>query len=224
MKTRGSAVLAAPLMLALAACEVASNDASYSTELGLRQPIVVTSQTVRMPVFVAGAALASVDRDRLAEFIDDFLRSGGGVLEVAVPQVAGREAAVAQATLVRDAAMRRGVRPHEVQMRLTDDPPGTPLVVSYQKYAAQGPDCGDYSQSSANSRNAAHPNYGCAYQNNIAAMISNPADLLRPRGEEPPDANRRSVVVERYRLGREAEAELGDQARRNVSRIIPQSN
>ena len=224
MKTRGSAVLAAPLLLALAACEVASNDASYSTELGLRQPIAVTSQTVRMPVFVAGAELAAVDRDRLAEFVDDFLRSGGGVLEVAVPQVAGRDAAVAQAALVRAAAMRRGVRPYEVQMRLTDDPPGTPLVVSYRKYAAQGPDCGDHSRSSANSRNAVHPEYGCAYQNNIAAMVANPADLLRPRGEEPPDANRRSAVIERYRLGQPAEGELGGQARRGVSRIIPQSD
>ena len=224
MKTRVSVVLAAPLLLALGACEVASNDASYSTELALRQPISVTSQTVRMPVFVAGAGLAGVDRDRLAEFIDDFLRSGGGVLEVAVPRVAGRDAAVAQATLVRDAAVGRGVRPYEVQIRLTDDPAGTPIVVSYQKYAAQGPDCGDYSRTSANSRNAVHPNYGCAYQNNIAAMVSAPRDLLQARGEEPPDANRRSAVLERYRLGQPAEGELGGQARRNVSRIIPQSD
>lgn len=224
MTTRWSTVLAAPLLLALAACEMASNDASYALDVARRHPIVVTSQTVRMPVFIAGGALAGVDRDRLADFVDDFLRSGGGVLEVAVPQDAGREVAVAQASLVRDAAVRRGARPYEVQMRLTDDPPGTPLIVSYEKYAAQGPACGDYSQSSANDRNAVHPNYGCAYQNNLAAMVANPADLLRQRSEEPPDANRRSAVLERFRAGVQAEGELGPQARRNVSRIIPQTD
>ena len=224
MTTRRSAVLAAPLLLGLAACELASNDASYSLDVARRHPITVTSQTMRMPVFVAGGALASVDQDRLAEFVDDFLRSGGGVLEVAVPQAAGRDVAVAQASLVREAAMRRGARPYEVQMRLTDDPAGTPLVVSYEKYAAHGPACGDYSQTSANDRNAVHPNYGCAYQNNVAAMVANPADLLRQRAEEPSDANRRSAVLERYRAGRQAEGELGAQARRNVSRIIPQSD
>lgn len=223
MTTPRSTVLAAPLLLALAACEMASNDASFAPDVAGRHPIVVSSQTMRMPVFVAGGALAGVDQERLAAFVDDFLRSGGGVLEVAAPLAGGREAAVAQASLVREAAMRRGVRPYEVQMRLTDDPAGTPLVVSYEKYAAHGPACGDYSQTSANDRNAVHPNYGCAYQNNIAAMVSNPADLLRPRDEEPPDANRRAAVLERYRAGREAEGELGGQARRNVSRIIPQS-
>jgi pilus assembly protein CpaD len=224
MTTRRSAVLAAPLLLGLAACQAASNVASYALGVGDRQPIAVTSPTVRMPVFVAGDALASVDRDRLAEFVDDFLRAGGGVLEVAVPQSIGRDVAVAQASLVREAAVQRGVRPYEVQMRLTDDPPGTPLIVSYERYAAQGPVCGDYSRTAANDRNAAHPNHGCAYQNNIAAMVSNPADLLRPSAETPPDANRRSAVLEAYRAGRQAEGVLGPQASRGVSRIIPQSD
>ena len=223
MTMRRSAVLAAPLLLALAACETASNDASYALEVGRRHPIAVTSETMRLPVFVAGGALAGVDQDRLAEFVDDFLRSGGGVLEVAVPEAVGRDAAVAQASLVRDAAVRRGARPYEVQMRLTDDPLGAPLVVSYQRYAAQGPACGDFSHDAANSRNAAHPNHGCAYQNNLAAMVANPADLLQQRGETPPDAVRRSVVLESYRAGRPAEAILGAQANRSVSRIIPQS-
>src|SRR5690606_22039700 len=140
------------------------------TEVGRRHPIVVTSQAVRMPVFAVGGGLAGVDGERLAGFVDDFLRAGGGVLEVAAPLADGRERAVAQASLVREAAMRRGVRPYEVQMRLTDDPAGTPLVVSYQKYAAQGPECSDFQRSSANDRNAPHPDFGCAYQNNIAAM------------------------------------------------------
>ena len=224
MAKRTTAILAAPLLLALAACELASNDASFETEVGRRHPIVVTSETVRMPVFVTAGGLAEIDRERLAQFVDDFLRAGGGVLEVAAPLADGRERAVAQASLVREAAMRRGARPYEVQMRLTDDPAGAPLVVSYQKYAAQGPDCSDFARSPVNERNAPHSNFGCAYQNNVAAMVANPADLLRQRQEEPPDAARRSVVVESYRAGAPAEGALGPQANRGVSRIIPQSD
>ncbi len=69
-----------------------------------------------------------------------------------------------------------------------------------------------------------HPNYGCAYQNNMAAMVANPVDLLRQRSEEPSDANRRSAVLERYRAGAQSEGELGPQASRNASRIIPQTD
>jgi type IV pilus biogenesis protein CpaD/CtpE len=69
-----------------------------------------------------------------------------------------------------------------------------------------------------------HPNYGCAYQNNVAAMVANPADLLRQRAELPPDANRRAGVIEAYRAGQQAEGVLGPQASRGASRIIPQSD
>jgi len=213
--------LAAAFALALAGCEIASNDRAASTDVAARHPIEVTSQTVRLPVFVAGATLPAVDADRLAAFLDDFMRSGGGVLEVAAPQAAGREAALAQATLVRDAALRRGVRPYEVQMRLTDDPAGAPVVVSYERYAARGPVCGDYSTNDAtNDRNTAHSNFGCSYQSNLAAMVANPGDFLRQRGEAPAEAARKSAVIQNYRAGQHTESILGPSAlRAQASRV-----
>ncbi|MGA8919494.1 MAG: CpaD family pilus assembly lipoprotein, partial [Pseudolabrys sp.] len=44
-------------------------------------------------------------------------------------------------------------------------------------------------------------NLGCASQRNLAAMVDNPADLLQPRGEVPPYAPRRTVVLDRYKKG-----------------------
>lgn len=207
--------------LALAGCDTVNNDRAASTDIAARHPIVVASQTVRLPVFVAGAALPAVDADRLAAFLDDFMRAGGGVLEIAAPQAAGRETAVAQASLVREAALRRGVRPYEVQMRLTDEPAGAPIVVSYERYVAQGPACGDYSSDdSANDRNTAHSNFGCAYQSNLAAMVANPGDFLRQRGETPTDASRKSAVVQNHRAGQHTESILGPSAlRAQASRV-----
>lgn len=44
-------------------------------------------------------------------------------------------------------------------------------------------------------------NHGCATQNNLAAMVANPNDLLGPRRETPSDAARRQAAINRYRSG-----------------------
>ena len=50
-------------------------------------------------------------------------------------------------------------------------------------------------------RNLPYPNFGCAQQRNLAAQVANPADLLGPRTMEPADAERRDVVLDKYRQG-----------------------
>jgi pilus assembly protein CpaD len=43
--------------------------------------------------------------------------------------------------------------------------------------------------------------YGCASQQNLAAMVADPLDLLYPRASSPADAERRGTVLEDYRNG-----------------------
>jgi pilus assembly protein CpaD len=57
--------------------------------------------------------------------------------------------------------------------------------------------------------NLPYPNFGCAQQHNLAAQIVNPADLLGPRTAAPADAERRTVVMEKYRQGQSTGAERG---------------
>jgi pilus assembly protein CpaD len=45
------------------------------------------------------------------------------------------------------------------------------------------------------SENRNYYNFGCAAQQNLAAMIENPNDLLRPRGVTAIDPQRRSTVI-----------------------------
>ena len=47
--------------------------------------------------------------------------------------------------------------------------------------------------------NRQYHNFGCAYQNNIAAQIADPADLIGPRAQTPVDAEQRGQVMKRYR-------------------------
>ena len=49
-----------------------------------------------------------------------------------------------------------------------------------------------------NIENRNYYNFGCATQQNLAAMVANPLDLLYPRGMTPPDATRRVGVVGNY--------------------------
>ena len=52
------------------------------------------------------------------------------------------------------------------------------------------------------SENKHYANFGCSYQNNLAAQIANPADLLGPRKQTPIDAENRGVVIDDYQTGR----------------------
>ena len=49
--------------------------------------------------------------------------------------------------------------------------------------------------------NEGYPEFGCAVTANIAAQIADPADLLAPRASDAPDAQRRQVVLDKYRQG-----------------------
>ena len=62
--------------------------------------------------------------------------------------------------------------------------------------------------------------FGCAQQANLAAMVSDPADLLGPRAEDPRDAARRARVLEAYRQGQQTHAERSGDERVQVSSAI----
>jgi pilus assembly protein CpaD len=49
------------------------------------------------------------------------------------------------------------------------------------------------------SENKHYADFGCSYQNNLAAQMANPADLIGPRKQTPIDAANRSAVIDVYR-------------------------
>ena len=71
------------------------------------------------------------------------------------------------------------------------------------RYVAEGPECGTtwIHDADRDRKNLPSPNFACATQRNLAAMIANPADLLGPRSETPRDASRRDVVYDGYLKG-----------------------
>lgn len=75
-----------------------------------------------------------------------------------------------------------------------------PVRVSYINVAAQTNKCGRWpADVLTNFENKHYTNFGCAYQNNLAAQIANPNDLLGPRKPTEIDAERRGIIIDDYR-------------------------
>jgi pilus assembly protein CpaD len=83
-----------------------------------------------------------------------------------------------------------------------------PVILTYESFEAISPECGHWQQNTANTyANRPFPNFGCASQQNLAAMVANPRDLVEPRGMTPADAGRRDVVLGAWRKGEKTQSE-----------------
>ncbi len=62
-------------------------------------------------------------------------------------------------------------------------------------------ECGQWPEDIANNTmsNENWYNFGCASQNNLAAQLDNPMDLVAPRAMTPIDAQNRTKVIQIYR-------------------------
>ena len=76
-----------------------------------------------------------------------------------------------------------------------------PIRLSFTAIAAHTNQCGKWPEDLVinTTENKHYHNFGCASQNNLAAQIANPSDLLAPRGMTPIDAQRRDIVIDNYR-------------------------
>jgi pilus assembly protein CpaD len=97
------------------------------------------------------------------------------------------------------------------------------IKISYAKLTAEAGPCGRWprdigiSVDSDHNQNRQYWNFGCSTQRNLAAMVANPADLVQPRGEGAAYAERRSVVMEKYRKGEGPSGKYDDYTKGNVS-------
>jgi type IV pilus biogenesis protein CpaD/CtpE len=69
------------------------------------------------------------------------------------------------------------------------------------------------------SRNEQYENFGCAQQNNIAAMVADKDDLWRLRKMAPADQTRRSTLFDKYRQGAATAAAQEAQQKVTISNV-----
>jgi pilus assembly protein CpaD len=98
-----------------------------------------------------------------------------------------------------------GIDPRMISYRVYragSDERVAPVRLAYNHVAATTAPCGPWPDLATQTEfNRHYESYGCASQQNLAAMIDNPLDLLYPRGMPPADAARRADVLQKYRTG-----------------------
>jgi len=189
--------------------------------------IQVTESSERMEVRVSAGdmTLSSRDRAQLQTFASGYLRYGHGALVLSTPSGgANADAASILANETRRALVDAGVSYAAVAGSSYDasgraDPP---IIVSFARYEAHAPDCAPlWEQDLAHqSNNQPWESFGCATQANLAALVEDPADLLRPRAEDPRDSGRRDTVMDAYRAGEQTHAPRSSDERITISNAV----
>ena len=142
-------------------------------------------------------------RDKLAvaQFLDGYAKSGEGALHINRPSNALSGLGTQQAeALVRGLVAQSGLNPNTVQTGQYAAQTGVPapVVVSYRTLRAIPDDCREYGNILDTYSNQPRSNFGCWHSANLAAMITDPRQLLEPYALGQPNAQRRQVIYDQY--------------------------
>lgn len=205
---RAASVLAIVAVALLAGC--AKRDSitvgSVPDDYRTNHPIVIAEkeEVLDLPVSASDRGMTKQQRETLEGFLSGYDRSAAPVLKIMTPAGAANEVAASYAADDFARVAKRAGIPAS-RLMITSYHAGSPEVsapirVSFTAMKAQTEKCGRWPEDILNNEDNKHyANFGCSYQNNLAAQIANPADLLGPRKETTIDAERRGQVIDGYR-------------------------
>jgi pilus assembly protein CpaD len=173
-------------------------------------PIVISERdkVIDIPVGVADSRMTHIQKTALDGFVANYDRSAAPLMMVMVPYGSANQAAashVAQDMIkrLRSAGVPDGKIVHQ-PYEASNGSDNAPVRLVYKQMTASTGQCGRWPDDMLKDSDNKHwANFGCSYQNNLAAQIANPADLLGPRQSDQIDTGRRSAAIDQYR-GREA--------------------
>lgn len=169
-------------------------------------PIIISEQeqTLDVPVAAEDSRLTPGTKETVRGFADRYHQTASGTVRILVPAGSVNAAAASiAARQIHAVLVRRGVPgsriitvPYAAGTGYAD----APIRLSYMATAAHTTPCGTWPEDlvTDTSENRNYDNFGCATQNNLAAQIANPSDLIAPRGMTPIDAERRTQVYRDY--------------------------
>lgn len=210
---------AAIAALTMSACSTTpAQTPQYSHYVSERFPIDVqpSMKTLRLSYARQDAPLDPNMRSQLEAFVSDFRGHGVGALSIsAPPNWQGTSERLA------DQVVAMGVAPTRIIVGTDAQPQsGSEVTLTFIRYIAESAPCGDWSEDLAKTyHNRPMPNLGCATQHNIAAMLSDPRDLLAPKPMGPGDVQRAMTILEKYRRGEPTEAERSRDQSGAVSQV-----
>jgi pilus assembly protein CpaD len=210
-RRRTAAALASLAALALlAGCETDRHSVivgSVPDDYRTAHPIVVGEKemVLDLPVAASERGITGLQAARLEGFLENYDPSAAPVMRIMAPVGSYNEEAARLAA--RDFAGRAklyGVPASRIAMTTyaaNPDEANAPVRVVFMAVRAYTPEpCGRWPKDIADtSDNKHYADFGCSMQNNVAAQVANPTDLLGPRKRGEIDAENRNEVIETYR-------------------------
>lgn len=203
-------IAAATAVLVLTACASTPGGADRAASVSQMHPIGVDQQAVavRVPIDATRDGLDRASLARIDALVSDYRSRGHGPITVTAPVGASDRASQTTAAAVRAALHASGV-PYEAMtgasLRTANQ---DEIIVSFQAYVATAPVCGRAPGSAlVQLRNQRSPDFGCAAQANLAAMISDPRDL---HAGAVADGAGDDLLAGAVAANREAEVEVSD--------------
>jgi pilus assembly protein CpaD len=202
---RAAPVLAATAAILLTGC--ASRDSitvgSVPDDYRTNHPIVVgeKQEVLDLPVALDAHRATRGQRELVDGFLYRYERGSGAPVTIMAPiGSANAPAAASVAAELAGHIRRAGVRDVSIQNYVVESAEASaPLRVTYVAIRAQTGKCGRWpADLTENSENRHWANFGCSYQNNLAAQIANPHDLIGPRRPTEIDAEKRGVAIDDY--------------------------
>lgn len=208
-KKFSSLVLAASAMALLGGCLQGGVVAEPTHRL---QPVKVAESVERLELYArpSGLELSARDEYAVSAFLDAYAAQGSGPLYINRPATALDQQGVKQTdALLHRLMTRSGIRPDNSQSGTYYTRPGdpAPVVISYRTLRAIPQDCSHLGDLTVTHRNSVTPEFGCFASANLAAMISDPRQLIEPYTMGPPNAQRRQVVYDKYIQGESTASE-----------------
>ncbi|MBV9548400.1 MAG: CpaD family pilus assembly protein [Alphaproteobacteria bacterium] len=208
MTSSASRFFAAAALLLLSSCATTpdKHPEMMMADGAANHPITVEPSYRALKLGWSPAGLTQPEQVQFDAFVSDYLAHGNGSIAVSVPAtMGGQNAALWFAGRINDMGVGR-----DKILIASHDTAGDDMrvEVNYVSYQAHTDACGDWSDDLAFTlMNTTPKNFGCSVQQNIAAMVADPRDLLGPRPLGESDAARRATVLSNYEQGKVTSAE-----------------
>ena len=197
---------------ALAGCGSIGRDpiqvGSVPSDYRTRHPIVLSEkeQTLDVPIASGAHELGIPVESNIRAFATDFAAAGSSAIIVMMPAGSPNEHAVdrVRGQIVQALVDGGAPRGRIILQHYDASAHGSAAAVrlAYSGVVANTAPCGNWPADLTDTvENRNYADFGCSSQQNLAAIIANPGDLMGPRQQSPIDATQRGAVIEGYQRG-----------------------
>lgn len=205
-------------IMTASSCAVTNGGDTISSDGTVNHPIAVEPSYREIKLGYGGPdGIGTDDALKFDAFLAEYRAHGNGSLGISVPSGASSRATT---TFFAERAAATGIPRDKILVSTHDAVNGDQRVdVSFITYVARAGECGWSENLAFTVENHTARNFGCATQRNLAAMVSDPRDLLGPRRFDPADANRATTVITNYEQGKTTSAEKTQEQSGAVSSV-----